>query len=735
MAGAVIGALRANLTLNSAQFESGAKRARSLMDRMGVSMAGLARAAAALGAAMGALGAVAIQNSQEILRYSRMLKVAPEEFQKWSAAAARAGIEQEALGDILKDFQEKVGEYLTTGAGGMTDFFEKIAPKVGATAEEFAKLSGPEAMQLYVSYLQKAGVGQKQMTFFMESMASESTRLLPLLMNNAAGLKEIGQSAENTGRIISEQTLLNLESFKLAVDGVKLSFHGFAANIGGILTPMFTSLANALADSMGPGGALDRVFTSLASNLQRMATYAATAAAGFVLFKGALVVAAVATAGLSTWLGFLRVAILRTGIGALIIGAGELTYRFIQLKEAGFETGEAFKMLGRVALGAINSIFNGIVWLADNIRRAMQAAIGSVIAAFQSLPPVLGAIGKMAGAELINGMASVLSTADRVAGGFIDKIGGKIEGWTGFEYAPRDRGIKPIDTSKFRAEAEAAMRAAGASVSEAFQDGINGPGVEFGKLLDGVGTFSEEFGKLRKATESVKEEGDKAASTIDTLHDELLLLGEDAPASGGGKGGATAAKEAAAGVKELSEEAQAAQSAVGILRDGMANAFSQMVTGAKSAREAVGELLKSLASMIANNAFQQLFNGVLGNGTTTTGGVSGIGKIASFLFGGIPGFAKGTSSAPGGLAWVGEEGPELVNLPRGSQVFDATRSAVMANGGGRLSIVLSPGLMAEMLDKAAAQSVDIVEEGLNIFSRDALPSRQNAIAGDPRRRG
>lgn len=35
----------------------------------------------------------------------------------------------------------------------------------------------------------------------------------------------------------------------------------------------------------------------------------------------------------------------------------------------------------------------------------------------------------------------------------------------------------------------------------------------------------------------------------------------------------------------------------------------------------------------------------------------------------IPGFANGTRSSPGGLAFVGERGPELVNLPRGSQVI------------------------------------------------------------------
>ncbi len=41
---------------------------------------------------------------------------------------------------------------------------------------------------------------------------------------------------------------------------------------------------------------------------------------------------------------------------------------------------------------------------------------------------------------------------------------------------------------------------------------------------------------------------------------------------------------------------------------------------------------------------------------------------------GVQGYAKGTSFAPGGLALVGEEGPELVNLPRGSQVFTNTET-------------------------------------------------------------
>ncbi|MCJ7676820.1 MAG: hypothetical protein MUO35_03770, partial [Anaerolineales bacterium] len=47
---------------------------------------------------------------------------------------------------------------------------------------------------------------------------------------------------------------------------------------------------------------------------------------------------------------------------------------------------------------------------------------------------------------------------------------------------------------------------------------------------------------------------------------------------------------------------------------------------------------------------------------------------AGDLLGKIPGFASGTLSSPGGLAWVGERGKELVNLPGGSRVYSNTES-------------------------------------------------------------
>ena len=45
----------------------------------------------------------------------------------------------------------------------------------------------------------------------------------------------------------------------------------------------------------------------------------------------------------------------------------------------------------------------------------------------------------------------------------------------------------------------------------------------------------------------------------------------------------------------------------------------------------------------------------------------------------VRGYAVGTKYHPGGLAMVGEEGPELVNLPRGSQVYTSQETKDMMN--------------------------------------------------------
>lgn len=68
------------------------------------------------------------------------------------------------------------------------------------------------------------------------------------------------------------------------------------------------------------------------------------------------------------------------------------------------------------------------------------------------------------------------------------------------------------------------------------------------------------------------------------------------------------------------------------------------------------------------------------------------GKTIYNYFGGTPGRnANGTSWWPGGMSIVGERGPEIVDLPRGSRVIDAQDTARMLGGGGTIVIPVHVG--------------------------------------------
>ena len=66
----------------------------------------------------------------EVQRQAAVANADPQVFQGMAAGAQTVGIEQEKLADILKDVNDRVGDFLTTGGGPMADFFESIAPKV-----------------------------------------------------------------------------------------------------------------------------------------------------------------------------------------------------------------------------------------------------------------------------------------------------------------------------------------------------------------------------------------------------------------------------------------------------------------------------------------------------------------------------------------------------------------------------------------------------------------------------
>lgn len=100
--------------------------------------------------------------------------------------------------------------------------------------------------------------------------------------------------------------------------------------------------------------------------------------------------------------------------------------------------------------------------------------------------------------------------------------------------------------------------------------------------------------------------------------------------------------------------------------------FTQDLLNGVSAMDALANAASRLGSKLLDMAMDQAINGLFGNLMGAFGGGGG-GFQANTTLGnflkGIPGFANGTNSAPGGLSLVGERGPELLNIPRGGQVI------------------------------------------------------------------
>lgn len=210
--------------------------------------AAIGAAAAAGVTALTAMTIATVNNAQELSRFAAISGTTEETFQRYATGAKLVGVEQEKLADIFKDVNDKVGEFMQTGGGQLKDFFENIAPKVGVTAEQFRKLSGPQALELYVSSLEKAGSSQTEMTFYLEALADETTALLPLLKNNAEGFREIGDAAARAGAILDQDTIRAANELAAATFLSEQAFAGMKNQIMSALLPTLADLADELFD-------------------------------------------------------------------------------------------------------------------------------------------------------------------------------------------------------------------------------------------------------------------------------------------------------------------------------------------------------------------------------------------------------------------------------------------------------------------------------------------------------
>jgi len=146
----------------------------------------------------------------------------------------------------------------------------------------------------------------------------------------------------------------------------------------------------------------------------------------------------------------------------------------------------------------------------------------------------------------------------------------------------------------------------------------------------------------------------------------------------------------------------------------LVDVFAQGLHGFGALKNAAAGFLETLAEMTLKTALlQPILDNLFGGGISPVRSTPMNSAFSGGFFGsilkavGVPGYANGTNFAPGGLAMVGERGPELVNLPRGSQVIPNV-SRRLAGG--------------------AAVSISIDARGAQVGVAEQIEARLRAVA-------
>lgn len=181
--------------------------------------------------------------------------------------------------------------------------------------------------------------------------------------------------------------------------------------------------------------------------------------------------------------------------------------------------------------------------------------------------------------------------------------------------------------------------------------------------------------------------------------------------------------------EQMLKDAQAIAEINQIFTDSFADGLASVATGTKSVSDAFRDMERQIISSLARIAAQNIAKSIFGGGDIGTDNL--IGKVIGLALGAAAGggytggfsgggfgehFASGGTSR-GGMALVGERGPEVINLPRGAQVIPMDKWQ-----GGKSTVINAP---ISVTIQGTATSQTAMQFGVEAQRALARASRRN----------
>ena len=643
--------------------------------KAGIALAAVTAAAAAAGVAMIRSGLDTIGGQADM---AASLKTTVESLQVLTWAGELAGVSMGEIEQATKKLTTRLSE-AAAGSGSAVGALQRLnltAAELQAMPLDQRIIAIQEALGRFVPEAERAAVASD---LFGDKAALAFLRIDP------ATLREAAQDVRDFGVAVSDTDAGQIERTGDAIAKLGLIWLGLTNRLTAAVAPALEVVANALADMARSTGPIGIAITALFDNIGRLTTYAATFAAVMAgRWVAGLAAAALSVRGLATGLVILRGALIRTGIGALIVGAGELVFQFTKLvsgaggfgnamgllKEVVVEVWERIKM-GATAAGAaatamffdikadaasgMQSAVESVVGFGNTAANTFEGAFEAIKAIWGLLPAAIGDLAFQAANSLIEGVESMLN-------GVVARINGFIEGInSGLEALGSERRITllgDLDLGEIENRFAGAATRAGTAAKDAFDRAFEDNPLAVPDF--GLNDIAREA--LTSANTYRSAASDLAAAALAPLASWQAL--KDAVA-GAGTEGEAALEGAADAADQFDESITAAGRAAGgagaaaadgaeAAKTGWAAAVATLADYAAKARDIGGDIGQTLvgAFQSAENAVAEFVKtGKLDFRSLVTSMIADLAKLAArrFILGPIANALSGALGGAGGL--------------------------------------------------------------------------------------
>jgi len=395
---AVIGALRVNLALDSAEFQNGIRKAQTDAGKFGAALkSSIAIAAAAAAAALIGLAASVkgdIDVFDDMSKAASKIGVPIDKLSELKYAADLSGVSMEGLQTALGRLSRNMNDF-RDGSKGAVQLFDQLG--ISATNVDVSMKPTMQVLSEVSDVFASMPDGAQKTALAMQLMGRSGAEMIPLLNGGSQALSDLMAEAARFGLTISEDTGKAAEAFNDNLSRLGYIAQGVGISLSAALAPALAVISDGLV-------VFAQSLVDAVRYLPQMAEAVAVVAGSFAIAFSPAILASV---------GALIVAIGTGLVGAVQSSLRRLCWPIRSVHSRSLSLAQSL----RSTISATRSARHVGVDVVQIVKDAANLVIGSFVAAFEDIKFVWANFPVIIGAAVVGAANLVIGVVNNMVSG------------------------------------------------------------------------------------------------------------------------------------------------------------------------------------------------------------------------------------------------------------------------------------------------------------------------------